>query len=130
MKRYEFLCNDDVFCLTALLAELKATGKVVSIKYVDPYGEYAPVTFSVDQADEFMEYADGALEEFKIRAYDAECDDDSYFDDDSDHCLGAFYIVLGNGDYTTIGDYVGNDFCEAIADKVYAMAEAEELRTR
>lgn len=128
MKRYEFLSYEDAFCLTALLRAIKASGKVAVIKYVDPYGEYEPETFTIDQADEFMEYADGALEEFKIRIYDQDCEDDGEYDD-AEHCLGAFYIVL-DGDYTTICDYSANDVCEAIAKAAYIEIDAEELRTR
>jgi hypothetical protein len=122
MKHYEYLCDEDAFCILALLKAIKASGKVTHIKYEDPECEYDPITFTVDQIDEFMDNADGGLEEFDIGLYNRDCAGNEKY-------LGGFYIVP-DGDYTTICDYVANDLCESIAAVADAEIDMEEKRTR
>lgn len=103
------LPDDDVVCLSLLIETAQQFG--ASPVFVSTVDEYPSLHFTTH---DFLKDCEGGCEEFAIR----------FFSSDGKY-LGSFYVVLGNGDYTTIADYGVNDWTTEVDKALTAKIEAK-----
>ena len=109
--RAKYLCEDDEFILATLIEAAKAEN-AATVEYEDCEEEFRSENLSHQG---LIDLVDGMAEEFWLWFYDKD-----------GKRLGGFASILGNGDYTTVADYIDNEWCGRVWKRLKEVCEKDE----
>ena len=108
----KYLCEDDEFILANLIEAAKAEN-AITVEYEDCEEEIK----SSDLTHQgLIDLVDGMCEEFWLWFYDKDGKQ-----------LGGFASILGNGDYTTVADYIDNEWCGRVWNRLQAAVRFDPI---
>ena len=109
----KYLLHDDEFIIRKLVASAKREG-AARVEYEDCEEDGL---FSNDLTGRgIVKLVDGMCDDFWLWFYDKD-----------GKRLGGFAIVLGNRDYTTVADYIDNEWCNGVWNGLQAAVRVDPI---